>query len=158
MARATRSRGEKTGRTWFLVFQGDFPERPPHWWDFWTTPDFRHCWGYTQLTDEGVLTLDKGYNSLEIELEYPFSPAVYLSLLRVMPFTTAILKVSRPPDPGTLYHGAFYYCVPQIKALIGLRSWAVTPYQLYRQLLRMDGVEIIYKKRGLQHGRWWKKT
>lgn len=43
------------------------------------------------------------------------------------------------------YVPPFFSCLGAIKALLGLRSWAPTPYLFYRELLRRGALELEVK-------------
>lgn len=54
----------------------------------------------------------------------------------------AVVKIARSTDAMRLSSRLGFYCVPAIKQLLGLRSGALRPSALYRQLLRNGGVLI----------------
>jgi hypothetical protein len=118
-------------RIW-IVFFGDTPRRA--WWANFLRPGFRHIaavswypeterWVYfdpaLRGTVIGVFTADQ-------------APAMFDQLLAR---STVVLRVASRHGRGAA--PAFPWCVGAVKSLLGVRSRALTPYALYRDLLAM---------------------
>lgn len=125
---------EPPRRLW-LVFFGE--TKGSYWWTRLFKPGFRHVcaaayyadrrhWVYFDPTRPGIsirLFTDDEWSG-------PFS--TLLTSCKVVRFKGQYSRRSSPPS---------WFCVGAIKALLGIESRALTPYQLYRDLLRQGGEE-----------------
>jgi hypothetical protein len=105
----------------------------PAWWARFLRPGFRHVYAVSYFADqERWVCVDPARNRLMVELfTAEQAPRV---LARMMETAGAVLRVASRRD--RLNAPAFGFCGGAMKALLGIRSWALTPRGLYRDLLR----------------------
>lgn len=125
-----------TERLW-LVFWSE-PDRPA-WWARFLRPGFRHVYAVSWFADQQRwVYFDPSRFRTAIHL---FDEAqAHDAMTRLMAPATAILRVASRAD--RLNAPTFPWCVGQVKALLGLRSRALTPYALYRDLLAR-GADVV---------------
>ncbi len=106
-------------------------------WRWFTRKDFRHCFALKNdganwiLIDPSSWYLD--VQVLDVGAEFDIVSYLYLSVpgLRWQRVSTKLLPVFMWWGPGT--------CVSAIKRLLQIREWwIITPYQLWRYLLRQE--------------------
>lgn len=133
-------RTEKTdipaARLW-LVFFGDTPRRA--WWANMLRPGFRHVWAACWYEDQQRwVYFNPALTGIEIgiftEEEFPAKLGILLH------HSTAVLRVASRYGRGAT--PAVPWCVGSVKSLLGVRCAALTPWRLYRALLRR-GAEVV---------------
>lgn len=126
-----------TPRLW-LIFFGDTQRRA--WWANVLRPGFRHIVAVSwYAAEERWVYFDPALTGTSIRIfTAEQGPAMIDALLAQ---SSAVLRVATRRDRGNA--PLFAFCVGQIKALLGLRSWAFTPHGLYRDL-RARGAEPVY--------------
>ena len=119
------------------------------WWAKFLRPGFQHVraccyfaaedrWIYFNSTRRGTI--------IEIYTPKAFEPR----FAQIIEDSSLILAI---PSAYNLRHTAISaYCVGAVKSLLGLNSWAITPYQLARALIRR-GAEIKLNKLAEFHPR-----
>jgi hypothetical protein len=127
---------EPLRRLWLIAFEN--PVRPA-WWARFLRPGFRHiraCAYYPEANQ--WLFFNPTLRGTVIELWQGEDADCWLGEMALS--ATIVLrfpsKYERSAAPMT------FYCVGAIKGLLGLRSTALTPYGLYRDLLAR-GAEIV---------------
>lgn len=124
---------------WYIGFTGDYDGQKRHWYDIFTRPGFRHVLALGYDPDLRAYVLyDPTHLGTTITIMTADDRAVDLLILHVKQ-TGAWLKVE-PGRAQFLFGQWRLYCVPAIKHLIGSRSCALTPYGLYRDLVRAGAV------------------
>lgn len=116
-------------RLW-LVFFGDTPRRA--WWANLLRPGYRHIAAMSCYADtERWVYVDPAlhWTVIRVLTQEQAGPQIAALLEQ----STAVLRVASRPGRGCA--PTFPWCVGQIKALLGIKSWALTPWQLYRALL-----------------------
>lgn len=100
------------------------------WWSYFLNPRFRHCFLVMPLLDHWIrIELRNGVVSVKAlrQLALPELVAYYQSI------GATVIETSQ--DRQTMKNSfVLWSCVGLIKMHLGLRSFAVTPYQLYRSL------------------------
>lgn len=125
-----------TPRLWLVFFSE--PDRPA-WWARVLRPGFRHVYAVSYFADQQRwVYFDPSRFRTAIHL-FTAEQAPE-AIARMMVPATAILRVASRAD--RLNAPAFPWCVGQIKGLLGIRSWAVTPHGLYLALLAR-GAEAV---------------
>ena len=133
---------EPTRRLW-LVFFG-----PPHgnpWWQRFLKKGFGHveASSYYAATDRWV-HVNPTRRGLVVEV---YDNDRYGGRLQqLLRDCTAIVRMPSKYERNTT--PLSWWCVGAIKSLLGIRTSALSPYQLYRDLLQ-HGAEIVEVDRGL---------
>ena len=129
---------EATKRTWYVVFEprrGEF-----RFWHLFTRSQFDHVWAYTALAHSTLIVVLNPSECL-VE-EWPLKAEEVAQFLPKD--ITAILKFeSKYSAIKHFVPRGGVNCVVMVKALLGLRGFALTPKGLYKQLVTM----------GAKHGR-----
>ena len=110
-----------------------FEDRPDGLWLRWLRPGFRHCFCLLR-SERGWILCDSRGDGFDI-LPAPDCGVEPLARSYAR-LGGRVLGLSRPPrrPPFPL---APFTCVELVKRVLGLRApWLVTPYALYRHLLR----------------------
>lgn len=126
---------------WIVAFYDPDPRR--HWWDLFTRPGFRHVTAFGWITGtETWLMLDWSRAGLAVLALTPAEVDRFVAMASVN--RGRFLKV-RPGDRriGRRRAVALSYCVPVVKHLLGLRFFALTPWQLFCALRRRGCPEIF---------------
>jgi hypothetical protein len=121
----------------YLLFFGDTPRRA--WWANFLRPGFRHIAAMSYHADaERWVYVDPAlrWTVIRILTQEPAGRQIAVLLEQ----STAVLRMASRPGRGGA--PAFPWCVGQIKALIGVRTWALTPWQLYRSLIRRGAEHV----------------
>jgi hypothetical protein len=128
-----------TDRLWLVMF-GDTPRRA--WWANLLRPEFRHVWAVSWYADqERWVEFNPARTGTIIRLWTADQfPAVLTVLLRD---SAAVLRVASRTDRWNASASA--YCVGAVKSLLGIRSPALTPYGLYRDLLARGAEQVQVK-------------
>lgn len=118
---------------WLVVFVDQ--TGPWTWWRPFTRPGFRHVVALRYDTGtRSWIMLDWARNGMKIEAV----PTEVASWVLDQGWRGGgVLRIHQ--DIGRPRHGpriAIFYCVTAVSHLLGISSWAVTPKQLHRALLR----------------------
>ncbi len=112
---------------------------PPgsYWWSKFFKPGFKHiCCASWYADRRHWIYFDPARPGTSIRLmtedEWSGPFGVLLQSSKVVRFKG---RYDRKFSPAT------WYCVGAVKSLLGIHSLALTPYQLYRDLLRQGGEE-----------------
>ena len=127
------------GSDWYVFFfDADRSRRA--WGHVCCRQGFGHClairyspkFGHWIITDWNAYHLDIKILDRE-ETELVFAQLIFgATCLRFKP---------RRPAGGSV-KSVLLYCVPALKHLLGVKTWAVTPYQLYCYLIENGGIEV----------------
>lgn len=115
-------------RTWLVVFLDT--DNPTRWWHRFMRPGYRHCLAFG-FDGRSWIQVDCLFNLLDIRSYAEAEMSLVLEALAGYRARILVLErtvVSRP------LLGLPVYCVSTVKHLLGLRCWALTPWQLYRAL------------------------
>lgn len=132
----------------YVVFR-ESPEGLP-WWQrlFVWNEEFEHVGVLMQLGCD-VLVCDASENGMWFnKLFDPDSPGGYVDAEQVAcryvdEHGWRVVKYSSDKDKSIFHPSSCIpTCVTIVKAIIGRRSWEMTPWQLYKGLLRDGGVEM----------------
>jgi hypothetical protein len=123
-------------RLWLIAFSEGTGRQ---WWKPLLKPGYRHVCAASYFADmERWLYIDPTYRGLEIEMWKPEDFGARLE--QMARDSTLILRVPSATDRNM--PPLSWFCVGAVKALLGLPTVAVTPWQLSRQLLGM-GAETV---------------
>lgn len=122
-------------QTWVIVFDKCYSK---HWWKHLLHPAFQHVFLMRSIGDETLIV-----NSLSHITAISHSTASIEDYLASAQDCTAILML-------TVHYGSHYKvapmdiltCVSVAKRILGIRSHLITPYALYKELIRA-GATII---------------
>jgi hypothetical protein len=115
---------------WYVAFWGT--DRLG-WWDVFTRFGFRHvmAFAYSSHAERWLIydvcrhrTFVRAYKTDAFDL-----------WLGELPEEVTVLKVPSPPDPKLRYQRAMFICTTAVKHLVGIRSRALRPHALFRDLL-----------------------
>lgn len=128
-------------KLWFAVFTNS-EENPWYYRMFlWNTPkEFHHVMMLSPITDSHMLVVDPTGECLHIELR-EFTEGWPKEILRLAQ-TNPVLEFPSDPKSCRTITNCLPSCVSVAKALMGFKSKAVTPYQLYLDLLKA-GAELV---------------
>jgi hypothetical protein len=123
-------------RLWLIFFASP---RGVSWWCRVLRPGWRHCYAACwYASEERWVVFNPTRCGIVIRLygrdEFGAPLAAFLDE------SVAVLRVASRYERGT--PPAMPWCVGQVKALLGIRSWAMTPFGLYRDL-RARGAEVV---------------
>lgn len=124
-------------RSWLVAFTDD-PRQPRRWWDrLFCRPGFRHveAWGWDADAGRWVIySVFTGETCLTVLPDGEVAGAVIGGIVAV---SSRVLRYEPPAQPE---RGHFlrlgFWCVPAVAHLLRLRTGALVPVQLYRDLLR----------------------
>lgn len=130
---------------WFVGFVGDSEDRPRQWFDIFTCNKFRHClllgfdpvscvWVYIDPTTDGtkVMTFQAGSMTVGGIISYVQERGCWLRVKAgEHKFLTGCWRL---------------YCVPIVKSFAGIRSCALRPKGLYRDLVRAGATPAFVKE------------
>lgn len=125
-----------TARLWIVIFA---EPTGPAWWARFLRPGFRHCYAVSWYADqERWVEFNPARPGTSIHLwkaeEFP------ARLTQMFGEATAILRVASRAERGNA--PALAFCTGELKALLGIRSFALTPYALYGDLIAR-GAEVV---------------
>lgn len=140
-------------RSWLIAFTDD-PRQPRLWWDrLFCRPGFRHvqAWGWDADAERWVIySVFTASTMVDVLPDGPLTDAVIGGMVAT---ASHVLRYEPPPAPE---HGPMlrlgFWCVPAVAHLLGVRSRALVPVQLFRDLLRR-GAELLYE----EHRGWTKE-
>lgn len=118
---------------WYAAFYGD---EDRWWWDRICKPGFRHVAAYTYYPGPGVWVLyDVTFNRTCIRV---FSREEWMAWMRTLPCHTKHLRCGIPDEPHARpwWLKLTFWCAPAVAHLMGIRSRALRPEALYRDLVR----------------------
>jgi hypothetical protein len=131
---------------WFFAFYD--PPGPRRWWDWFTRPGFRHVlafgfvakhrvWVFLDWTASGLTA----YLARDAEVD-----ALICYMIR---HDGRVLRMAKPDRDRPRVAGprwpAPFYCVTAVKHVAGIRSWALTPWQLFGTLQRRGATELFLR-------------
>lgn len=125
-----------TARLW-LVFFAD--PRGVAWWCRILRPGWRHCYAASFYNDRQmwvVFNPTRRGTVIELWPRDEFGPR----LEQFLEESSAVLRVASRHDRG--HQPAAPWCVGSVKALLGIRSAALTPWRLYHALLARGAEEV----------------
>lgn len=134
-------------KDWLIAFYDPPTDRA--WWHAIARrkPGFGHCMaiGYDTVRDTWII-LDWTWERLSMA-QFPDRDLSALIAAITHPDSggrVLTLPLDWEPEPGwpVIFPG-LAYCVTHIKHLIGLRNWALTPYQLFCALRAKGATEIF---------------
>lgn len=119
---------------WYVAFVDRMPGCGRNWWDVFTRPGFRHvlAWKWDASAERWVF-VDPLWSGLQIDLLTPEEFAGVLAWFGGA--LTVVLAWDREREGRAAPF--FGWCAPVIAGLIGVRCPALTPWGLYRHLVRM---------------------
>lgn len=132
-------RHQPIGRQTFIVVFHDRLLPVRRWWHFLTKPGFYHCF-VMKAAKAGTIIFQPLRGTWFLDWVPKDAPNCCAELLKDPRYK--VLVVDRPGDASYNRAGPIH-CVNVVKACLGVKSRAVTPYQLYRDLLQMGAVEIL---------------
>jgi len=137
---AQQARQKETGEC--LIFFIDKPEL--RWWDhvFRTRPGFRHCFmvSWSHWAQRWLL-IDWRTLNLDAMMLFPFELSELEEFAREQDAT--IVRYTPKQHDVTSRTPVFIYCTTALQHFLGLSSGPIlTPYRLYRKLLKLGGKQI----------------
>lgn len=122
-------------RSWLVAFIDD-PRQSRRWWDLFTRPGFRHvqaCGWDADVKAWVIYSVFTDNTMVDVLPDGEMADAVIGGICAV---SSAVLRYEPPAEPerGRMLRLGFW-CVPAIAHLLGIRSCALVPHQLYRELL-----------------------
>lgn len=109
------------------------------WWAHFLRPGFRHIAAASYFADQErwvVFDPSRRRTVIHVLTEDQIGPVLGQMLER----SSAVLRVASSAE--RMNAPALACCTGSIKALLGIRSWALTPFGLYRDLLAR-GAEVV---------------
>lgn len=140
MSDATNEPLKSVGVEWIVIFA----DRPPgnrRWWHWFTCKGFAHVCATTYDPLHGLwLFVDWNMYNLEPKVLGEAEADILFSLM--YEGATFLRYTSHRPKRATT-RSVCLYCVSMIKHLLGVKSFAVTPYQLFCALKKNGGEVIV---------------
>jgi hypothetical protein len=125
---------------WFVAFT---PARP-RWYTLLCRPGFRHCLAFRFDREHGTwLWAELHLTGFRLDPLHGYELDARLAVLRAGGAT--ILRY-RVPAGAEGRAPRLLYCVPFVSHLLGLRGSALSPYGLYRRLLRAGAVPAFEQR------------
>jgi hypothetical protein len=129
-------------QTVYIVFadRPDAPRIAPWWVRIFTCPDFRHVYAIKQQT-LGIVILDPVGLSVRVSW-YPIDAEDAARKIAALPHHRVVRLDTVYPEAYRVR--GLITCVSVVKAMAGVTGWRIiTPYQLYRWLLRSADAQEI---------------
>jgi hypothetical protein len=104
------------------------------WWGFFLKKGFGHCFLVLQSENKHLLQLDPLNHRLDIQMFHNFTKVK--DITRLFKHCHVVeLETDHITTPNRLFWrcGAFN-CVNLVKHMLGVKCFAMTPYQLYKRL------------------------
>lgn len=121
---------------WVIFTQG-----VTHWITRWLKPDFSHIWLLTHDEFNWIaINPTRRYLQFEIlPLRIQDNPFMHYNIQ-----AGGIVKITFKKRDDTLQFGTFglLNCVTWSKYVLGLRIWCLTPFGLYRRLIRFKAGDL----------------
>lgn len=115
---------------WYVQFHGD---EVLHWWDMLSPPGFYHVLAFAYAEHaERWLIYDVGRDRTLIRA---LDTRTFAAWLSGQPKGRRILLYEAGDRPARPAHRIGFWCTIAVSHLIGLRSRALRPFALYRELL-----------------------
>lgn len=129
---------------WFIGFAPYAGRR--HWLKKWLHPRYGHVFAMTEFGDD-VLVVEPTEKALTFGLlRHPTGEKLCADLVALTWAANSndlhFLRVRSTAQPLAWQHTFLPTCVSFIKAITGLRSWAITPYQMYHVLCRRGALPL----------------
>lgn len=122
---------------WYVVFGQD---ANPHWIDRFLRPGFKHVFAF------GYLPGHKIWIIYDVKLSATILGVIEKEdaarLIGWIVTSGRALEWKPRATQNTVRWRAGFWCVPAIKHLLGLRCVALTPWQLYRWMLKNGAKEV----------------
>lgn len=127
---------------WYVAFSDRGRGEARRWWHLFTRAGFGHCcaFGYVRATKVWVLVDWTAEGLAVLTLRDETADALIVESVN----RGRVLAVRQGGDfPAHGLRLPVLYCVPMVKHLVGLRSRAVTPWQLFCELRRRGCPEMF---------------
>lgn len=126
-------------RIFWVVFE-DRMTLNSHWFHWFLSPGFFHCWVFYGAK-AGTVALHPLRNTWGLEW-MPCEPHEFAQQLYEHPEQRyRILVIDRSTRFAYTIRGVIT-CVSVVKACLNLRGWAITPKQLYKHLIKLGAIEV----------------
>lgn len=126
------------GRQLFWVVFHDRVFQRRRWYHIFNTPGFYHCF-VMKAGIAGTIVLNPMMKTWLLDWIPQDIHETVTQLLHDDRYR--VLVIDRPPDASYNRFGLIY-CVSAVKSCLAIKSRAITPFQLYRDLLQMGAVEV----------------
>ena len=133
-------KSEAFSHEWHVFFVSS--GRQQGWWRIFTRPGFEHCFAIT-YDPETARWFIVDWHICFLVAQPLQDEMVEMLILMAKLEDYKIVRFKPKHDGRIRYRFGWNYCVSAMKHLLGLQSWAVTPYQLYCHLLKKGGKEGI---------------
>lgn len=128
---------------YFVVFSSSPTGSPWYWWSLFTRPGFEHVVLFSYLEDKGIwLHIDWTYVGLKVWLLPSEEMSAIMDIFKTRDAT--VVKMTQ----GEGFNGSWFTsasCVTAVRYILGIPGWTfMTPYYLYRKMLKLGGELIDY--------------
>lgn len=124
--------------TWYLVFGNSDSEG---WWKYFCRPGFEHVMMFAQHGNN-IICLNPTTQRLNVHIA-PDCSAEVTAKQFASELGKTVLKVTHTQKPRS-FPPLCMYCVAVAKYALGLPAWSgLTPYGLFRYLLKCEDVEVV---------------
>ena len=120
--------------TWYVVFTDEDVDH--HWVHRFIKPGFRHCYCFRQIGDY-IYYANPTTSNIDSKV-FKDMTSEDLAQYTLLAPNTKVLKFKYPFDINNRMFSIWNIaptCVSVVKMFLGITATAVTPYQLYKQLL-----------------------
>lgn len=118
-----------------MIYTICFCDSEPHLFKPLLKRGFSHCFAIKH-TDDNYIVVNSDNSHIEVDA-LPVTPFVYADLVDGMTRITLAIKVDSKQSMAGL---RWLSCVESVKSLLGINApLLLTPYQLYKRLLRCRG-------------------
>lgn len=131
-------RTEPTPRQQFIIVFSDRLHMQRRWYHIFLRPGFFHVY-LMREAKAGTIFFQPMLRTWILDWRPQDTMEIIGELLRDGRFR--VLVMDRPGD-GVYYRFGPIHCVNVVKACLGIKSRAFTPFQLYRDLLQMGAIEL----------------
>lgn len=133
-------------RRWWVVFRDAIGANERTWWHAFTSPGFRHCFAFCELTPGQVLLVDPTRRGVRIDLVGQ-RPDHLVRKCREAGFRVLVAKVSQDHHtPALIRRGLGVTCASFLAYLLGLDGRPLNPRQLWK-LLKANGARDLTDER-----------
>lgn len=127
--------------SWYVVFTPLDVTKPKHWWNYFINNEYAHVRAFTDM-GEYWLTVDPLYSHTHIALVNK-----KVDLLGKALSDSRVVLVENLIKENAIPKILPFSCVSVVKSLLGIHDYSITPFQLYKNLLRRHNGRILWRWR-----------
>lgn len=129
-------------RTWYIVFDKRRTRYATRWWHWIVSKHFAHCYLFTDIGDNKILRIEPliwgtAVTVIDDHIENHLMTFAQSDVTAILSYTADYRKQS-----GVVRRGLIT-CVSTVKAILGEKGLSITPYQMYKKMLKRRNVRMV---------------